>query len=701
MMRPPDTVTERIALAEPRATALHPRVGVARLAWVLSMSAALALFLAAVPALYRERRVPPAAVREGLAQLGLSADLYAAYYAGVLVVFALVCLAVAALIARRRPDGMALFTAILLTGLGTTNHPNMQALVGRHPTMTFPAAFAVFLVYGSLIVFLFVFPDGRFVPSWMRIPVGVCVAALLLGWFLPDSSLAAPSGLAGLSILLGFGAGVLAQVYRYRRVSGPAQRQQTRWVVFGALSAASGQITVVVAPAVFPSLALPGTQAAVWDLMSFAGITVGYLLIPLSIGAAILRYRLWDIDVIVNRALVYGALTAASVTVYVLVVSGLGTLLQARGDLFVSTMAAGLVAVLFAPLRDWLQRGVSRLMYGERDDPYMVLARLGEQLHVRLAGDAVLPTIVRAVKDALRVPYAAIELQREDGFVVAAAEGVVASEPARLPLVYRGETVGRLVLVPRPGEDGFGPADRRLLNDLARQVGIAAHAVRLTSDLQSSNEGLRAARERLVTAREEERRRLRRDLHDGLGPTLASLFQRLDTAGVLARRDPDAAVALIDDLKGQVKATVADIRRLVYSLRPPALDEFGLVGAIGEQTARCNGTDGLSVSFVAPEHPPTMPAAVEVAAYRIAVEALTNVVRHARARSCRIEITVDGGALCLEITDDGAGLPTACRSGVGIASMRERAAELGGECRVEPGETGGTRVRCRLPLPQE
>ncbi len=247
-------------------------------------------------------------------------------------------------------------------------------------------------------------------------------------------------------------------------------------------------------------------------------------------------------------------------------------------------------------------------------------------------------------------------------FVIAAASGTPVDDALRLPLVYQGETIGQFILGARAPGEAFSPADRRLLEDLVRQAGVAAHAVRLTADLQRS-------RERLVTTREEERRRLRRDLHDGLGPTLASLAQRIDTARGLVPRDPDAATALLGDLKTQIKATIAEIRRVAYALRPPALEEL-----------------------------PPLPAAAEVAAYRIVLEALTNVARHAHAQSCRISLSLADG-LCLEIIDDGSGLPVDCRAGVGLTAMRERAAELGGVCRIEPGATGGTHVWARLPLP--
>jgi signal transduction histidine kinase len=267
-----------------------------------------------------------------------------------------------------------------------------------------------------------------------------------------------------------------------------------------------------------------------------------------------------------------------------------------------------------------------------------------------------------------------------------------------LPLTYQGATVGELLVAPRAGE-ALGAQDRRLLDDLARQAGVAVHAVQLTTDLQRS-------RERIVTAREEERRRLRRDLHDGLGPRLAGLTLRIETARDRLAHDP-VADKLLGDLSARMEDAVGDIRRLVYGLRPPALDDLGLVGAI-RQVAGSYDPSGLEVDVDAPEALPPLPAATEVAAYWIAQEALTNVVRHARAGHCFVVIVFDDPADTLTVTieDDGIGLSPERRSGVGLQSMRERGEELGGTLVIESLPTGGTRVRATLPcrwndLPEE
>jgi len=459
-------------------------------------------------------------------------------------------------------------------------------------------------------------------------------------------------------------------------------------------------------------LGQPGSlgQAAIHALTPFV-----FVLIPLSIGMAILRYRLYDIDALIHRGLVYGILTTCVVCIYVGSVGYLGALFRTGSNPAISLVGTGLVAVLFQPLRSRLQRGVSRLLYGERDDPYAVLARLGQRLEGTLAPETVLPAIVETVAETLKLPYVAITLASQlpgqwatDGGQqggragvmedTAAAYGTPIAHPLRLPLVYQGDQVGALLLAPRAGQ-ALDARDLRLLADLARQAGVAAYAVRLTLDLQQ-------AREHLVAAREEERRRLRRDLHDGLGPTLAALTLKIGAARTLFPRDPAAADAILGELGGDIETTVGDIRRLVANLRPPSLDELGLIGAIHgciAQHAR-DGAGGLTtgppVIIDAPESLPPLSAAVEVAAYRIAQEALTNVVRHARARTCWIRITLDE-RLSVEIRDDGVGLSTAHRQGVGLRSMRERASEVGGVCVIEPGPEGGTCVLALLPLAKE
>src|SRR5215203_3625816 len=320
------------------------------------------------------------------------------------------------------------------------------------------------------------------------------------------------SNVVGLALLL---ASILAALFslfvRLHRAQGD-ERQQLKWFLYAAVPAGVGfsfdlfsHFFISFTDLVFNNrLDMCGPYGEFcWYIVTVYRLPlISLMFVPVFTYIAILRYHLYDIDVVINRTLVYGALSACVVGIYVLVVVALGTVFQARGNLAISLLATGFVAVLFQPLRMRLQRGVNRLMYGERDDPYAVLSRLGQRLEAALDPDPALNTVVQTVAQALKLPYAEISLKQGDGFVTAARYGDRADETVTLPLTYGAELVGRLNLAPRaPGEE-FSSSDRRLLEDLACQAGVAAHAARLTADLQRS-------RERLVTAREEERRRLR------------------------------------------------------------------------------------------------------------------------------------------------------------------------------------------------
>jgi signal transduction histidine kinase len=640
-------------------------------------------------------RFSPAELR-ALDRFGVPIDVLAVAIIGLQAGSAGLWAAVGGAIIWRRPrERMAELTAyfLLVSGALLANGL-LDATAGGGPV--WGAAVLALRLVGLSALWLFpcVFPNGRFVPSWIRWPALGWTMLSLLTALAPGSTLDLETWprwlLVGL-LLAYTGTVVFGQVWRYRRVSDAVERQQTKWVVVGVgVALVGGFGTVGVSYLVFP-------DSLGHLLVGFVAFRAFQLLIPLSIGTAVLRHRLWDIELIVNRTLVYGGLTATVVGLYVLVVGYFAVFFQVRDSPVVALLATGLVAVLFQPLRQRLQRGANRVLYGQRDEPYLVLSRLGQRLEGTLVPDAVLPTIVQTVAEALKLPYAAIAVRHDQSFEIVAAHGAAPPVPQRWPLVYQQDTIGELLLGPRSPGETFGASDRRLLDDLARHAGIAAHGVRLTRDLQRLAADLQQARARLVATREEERRRLRRDLHDGLGPTLASLVQRLDLATRLVPRDPEAAVELLTNLKIQAKDTVGEIRQLVYGLRPPALDELGLVSAIREYAEQQVEPAGLAILVEAPSACPPLPAAVEVAAYRIVLEALTNVARHADADNCRIRLGF-GPELLIEVVDDGRGVTQGSGNGVGLASMRERAAELGGECVVERGPAGGTRVRARLPL---
>jgi len=679
--------------------AAEKQAAAAELIWVGLALLGLGLALASIPAEWRhfmtvcgggaacsEPHLTPARL-EQLRAVGLPASAFAAYLLVIQSLWAAAYIAVGATIIWRRSDqAMALLAALFLLTFGLSDSflGAGQAPYEGRPLIV--QAFE-FVGFGSLLLFLFLFPQGRFVPRWTA-----WLALLAIAWQVPEtffrtsgvSTQSWPPLLAFLPTVLTLGSVVAVQVYRHLRVSDAVERQQAKWVVFGLIVTVLGFLAIGLMIAVTG----PSPPNVFVFLAAATSFYVVLLPLPVSIAVAVLRHRLWGVDVILNRTLVYGALTALVVGIFVLIVGGLGQLFNSKGNPVLSLLATALLAVLFQPMRERLQKAANRLVYGQRDEPYVALSQLGQRLEATLAQDAVLTTIVDTVATTLKLPYAAIALERDGGYHTVAAWGVADGDQLDLPLTYRGETIGRLLVSHRPGEAGFSAADNRLLEDLARQAGVAAYAVRLTAEIQH-------ARERLVTAREEERRRLRRDLHDGLGPTMASLILMAEAAGNLLSRDPLAAAELLQELKDEAKAATAEIRRVVYELRPPALDELGLVAAIREQADQYRRA-GLQVSILAPESLPSLPAAVEVAAYRIVQESMTNVVRHAGARTCTVRLEVENG-LQVEITDDGRGL-NGGMPGVGLASMRERAAELGGSCAVEAASGGGTLVRARLPM---
>ncbi len=406
-----------------------------------------------------------------------------------------------------------------------------------------------------------------------------------------------------------------------------------------------------------------------------------------------LRYRLWDIDVLIELSLVYGVLSAVVTMVYLGLVALAGSLADSQIDIGSSLLAAAVAAAVFALLRYRVQRFIERLFYGHRRDPYRALSHLGARLDRPASADGVLDEVVEAVAQSLRLQHVAVTLV--DGGV-AASVGAPGVEVREVPLVFRDAEIGHLVVSPRAGER-VGRSDLGVLTDLARPVAAVVQAV-------AAGEALQRSRQALVTTREEERRRLRRDLHDGLGPTLAGVKMKLDGARLLVDQDPDGAKDVLAQLTDEVHATIDDIRQLVHDLRPPVLDEVGLLAALAEQadafTGPLDGGGFLVVDLDAPPAIRSLPAAIEVAAYRIVSEGLTNVARHAGASRCKVTVSLNGG-LGLQVDDDGVGMAASARPGVGTASMVERANELGGSCRIGSSPLGGTRIMAHLPVHEQ
>jgi signal transduction histidine kinase len=446
-----------------------------------------------------------------------------------------------------------------------------------------------------------------------------------------------------LSVLIG----LVCLGVRYRAGS-ETVRRQLLWLV-----AAAAVIVVAVTP---------------WALVAGTPIIVLFTipLLPAAIAAAVLRHQLLDIRLVVARGLTYALLSGLVLAAYaglVVVLSGVASAL--------------LVALLALPLRSRLQTAVDQLLYGERGDPLKVASRVGRSL------GAGLPETLDEIRLALRLPYVGVVVDGEP----LAAGGVLDGPSAELPLDSATLVVGL-----RRGERRLDAADKRLLGLLSGPLSTAVHATLLLSQLQVS-------RERLVVAREEERRRLRRELHDSLGPLLTGVALSADTAANLAAGAPDAGLQeRLSAVRNDTRSAIQEVRRIVDGLGSPALDSLGLVEALRIRADLVNRrSDGASLrTIVEADELAPLPPAVEQAVYRIATEALTNVVRHSRATSVVVRLGADEAGLHCDVLDDGGHTPAWC-PGVGIAGMRERVAELGGSCEVGSGPRGGE-VRVCLPM---
>jgi signal transduction histidine kinase len=650
--------------------------------------------------------------------------------------------AVVALAVPGNRVGWLLLAAAAVMGVGVAlTEAGVRGVVtapGSVPGASYMAAFGPGLqAAGMLIVVVgvpVVFPDGR-LPGprwgWLSWSATAAVTCLFLGnvvsphtqearlarWHNPlglpgrFGGIASALSNAGVLLAAATAAGAIAGlVLRWRR-GGPLVRQQLLFLALAACPPALVFLTILVTNGV------PG-----WIF--------GLVLLPLpaAIAFAILSHGLYDLRHAAQRTLLWLAMSGVVVGIYAVVVIVAAALVPVHHTWWPSALAAAVAALLLIPLRDKLQRGVTRIVYGRWHEPYEVLAGLGERLEAAADIDRLLDAAVAELTTGLDLHD--VSVRGPDGTIVIGAGSAVpaatigagsavpaatigagsavpataagdvpatagqvgsavspvASIPSIALLAY-GTPVGSLTY--RAPDRPLSAAEERLLHDLARQLGGALHARLLREDLQR-------ARERLVVAREEERRRLRRDLHDGIGPALAGLTLKTETARALLPPGTEGASRQLHDLGEEIRCTVVDVRRLVEGLRPPALDELGLAGACAQAIERLTAGSGLAASVDACDDLPALPAAVEVAAYRIVVEAVTNTVRHARAHHCRVSITCTPAGLAVEVTDDGAGLAAAGQPGHGLAIMRERAEELGGTVTVRDGSPGVT-VQARLP----
>ena len=473
--------------------------------------------------------------------------------------------------------------------------------------------------------------------------------------------------------------------WRYARSNDRATTLATRLALVGILGGLVARVLLGDLPE-----RLSGRPLLPWEVLVL-------LITPAVLGCVVVAVdgsRLEEVEPTVRRAVVQALAVGLVATSFVLVAAAVG---QASDIGFRSLLAGGVLALLVLPLAVALQRLLRRAVYGDREFPRRVVSDL-RRLETTSAPEAALSETLSLLARRLRLSHAAIDVRPPAGAEpLQVAIGESRGNPVTIDLVAGGTDLGQLRLEVAPQRDPFGPGDRRLLEDVGVQVGALVQAGLANRELQRS-------RQHLVTAREEERRRLRRDLHDGLGPALATLAMRLESVSDLISRDPVGAAELADTLSEQARAEILEVRRLVDGLRPPALDQLGLVSALRQRAEehRLPGAPGGRMTWTveADEDVEPLPAAVEVAAYRIALEAVTNALRHSGAELCTVSLQREAGTLILRVRDTGRGLAADPRAGAGRPALTERAEELGGTCAVTSGDTG-TLVEVRLPLSGE
>ncbi len=578
---------------------------------------------------------------------------------------------------------------------------------------------------GLLAFLILSFPDGKLPgPRW-RVPTVIAAAVFVV---LTAGSMLTPAPVSlatRLPNVTAPGIAVLAPIYnpvstafpiillalpliavvvRLRRSQG-AERRQLQW--FAGIAAVT--LVVVVASTPFVVLA-PSVGNAVSGLAFDVGIGVA---LPLTIGVAVMKYGLYDMDLFISRTLVYGSLAVFITAVYVGIAVGVGTLVGSGGkpNLALSILATAIVAMGFQPVRERVQKVANRLVYGKRASPYEVLSQFSGRVADTYASDEVLPRMARVLREGTSAESATVWLRGTAELRAAATfpdtmamHEAVAMPDGSLPSLgdatrtvevrHQGELLGALSVTKRRGE-ALTPIEQKLVDDLAHQAGLVLKNVGLSADLLARLEELRASRQRLVQAQDLERRRLERNLHDGAQQHLVALKVKLGLAEMLIGRDPAKAAATLEQLKGDADEALETLRDLARGIYPPLLADKGLVVALHSQARKA--TVPVTVEAEGVER---YPQDIEATVYFCVLEALQNVQKYASATAAVVRLRDGAGALHFEVTDDGIGFDTATvGKGAGLTNMSDRLDALAGSVEVTSRAGAGTRIRGTIPVP--
>jgi|HubBroStandDraft_6_1064221.scaffolds.fasta_scaffold00032_101 signal transduction histidine kinase len=506
-----------------------------------------------------------------------------------------------------------------------------------------------------------------------------------------------------------FSAAVIVAVFLRLRGADSDTRHQIKWVA----SAALFLVVTILAVGFLPNSAFSNPGPLLGTSVALL-VSVAVLGVPTAIGVAVLKYRLYDIDVIISRTLVYGVLAACITAVYIGIAVGIGTLVGSGGqpNLWLSIVATIIVAVGFQPVRERLQKIANRLVYGNRATPYEVLTTFSGQVAEAYAADEVLPRMARVLQEATGAQSATVWLKGPATLRPAATHpDAEASSRAPLPMSngsfpevpgattsvpveHQGRLLGALSIVKRRG-DPVSPTEQKLIDDLAHQAGLVLRNVRLAAELRDRLDELHASRQRLVRAQDEERRRLERNLHDGAQRHLVALKVNLGLAQSLVDSNPDQAKAAVTQLKADADEVLETLRDLARGIYPPLLADKGLVVALESQSRKTM----LPITVDA-EDVERYPQDVEATVYFCVLEALQNVRKHAGASNVIVRLRGSAGVLTFEVADDGSGFDTTTvKPGSGLTNMVDRVEALGGTVDVVSQPGAGTRVRGDLPAP--
>lgn len=688
------------------------RLWLIRVVWGSALLGMLIVLIVGIPGRYNAVTQPVAEQATEWREAGVLNSFYAHYIFILDIIYTIGWMTPVFILAWRRwNDPLIIFVSFTLMTYGLSESEFLTAtqiievngeFIGRHgPILGAISEIEQMLGGAAILSLFFIFPNGKFVPhsSWRLVALwGVLNVIWTLFPRVPlntnyyDTWIKTPELSFGLYFLV-FTLGLGAQIYRYRRVATPSERQQAKWVLVGLMFAYLAQWVQY-----FPLMPAEGRTVEVAYIMP---LVVSFkAMLPITVTLAIMRYRLWDIDIFINRALVYSVLTALIAGIYVGAAVLFSRILRTNvldneNNLLASFGAMVVVLILFQPIREAVQYTINRLMYGERDDPYAVMNRLTDQYGQIEHISDILPMAVQTIAQALKVPYAAVEFKSSTESTTIEYRAKPASHSRqevleRFELIFQNDLVGELVAARRHPQESFTPRDFKFLARLKPLIAVVTH------DVQMVNRWRRALEE-VVTAREEERRNLQRTIHGDIAASLYAQSLQVEMAIDFIQTDPAKCEAILNEIRHHLSILHEQLRKLSHALRPYLLDTEGLAPALRDLLRNSNSSH-MNIAVSLPDEFPPVAAVIETALYRIIQNALDNIIRHAKATSATVQVWIEGQRIYFLIQDNGIGFDKNATTGQGLLDMHKMAREVGGDIDIDSTLGQGTKIMGWLPL---